>query len=59
RPSKRSFRGYSYFGITTGSLDLLGDGLYFGFDGQLIKFPAQIHDIDVLRRALEVLYYFK
>ncbi|CAG8445034.1 10882_t:CDS:10 [Acaulospora morrowiae] len=34
-------------------------GLYFGFDGPVFEFPAQICSIDVLRRTLEVLYYFK
>ncbi|CAG8624344.1 569_t:CDS:10, partial [Scutellospora calospora] len=40
-------------------VDLLDEGLYFGFDGPAFKFPAQICSIDVLRQALEILYYFK
>ncbi|CAG8638268.1 4631_t:CDS:10 [Ambispora gerdemannii] len=40
-------------------IDLLDEGLYFGFDGPAFKFPAQICSISVLRHALEVLYYFK
>ncbi|CAG8527663.1 458_t:CDS:10 [Acaulospora morrowiae] len=40
-------------------IDLLDEGLYFGFDGPAFNFPAQICNIEVLRQALEVLYYFK
>ncbi|RHZ47141.1 hypothetical protein Glove_590g3 [Diversispora epigaea] len=40
-------------------VDLLDEGLYFGFDGPAFEFPAQICSIDVLRQTLEVLYYFK
>ncbi|CAG8552296.1 3969_t:CDS:2, partial [Cetraspora pellucida] len=40
-------------------VDLLNEGLYFGFDGPAFKFFTQICSIDVLRQALEILYYFK
>ncbi|CAG8517130.1 4078_t:CDS:10, partial [Acaulospora colombiana] len=40
-------------------VDLLDEGLYFGFDGSVFEFPAQICSIDVLRQTLEVWYYFK
>ncbi|CAG8778944.1 32888_t:CDS:2, partial [Racocetra persica] len=40
-------------------VDLLDEGLYFGFDGPAFEFLAQICSIDVLKQILEVLYYFK
>ena len=39
-------------------VDLLDNGLYFGFEGPLLKFPAQINDITVLKQTLEALYFF-
>ncbi|KAF0524784.1 hypothetical protein F8M41_014947 [Gigaspora margarita] len=40
-------------------IDLLDNGLYFGFEGPLLRFPAQINDITVLKQTLEALYFFK
>ncbi|CAG8769858.1 30260_t:CDS:2, partial [Racocetra persica] len=40
-------------------VDLLDNGLYFGFEGPKLRFPAQINDITVLKRTLEALYFFK
>ncbi|RHZ83729.1 hypothetical protein Glove_88g17 [Diversispora epigaea] len=40
-------------------IDLLDEGLYFGFDRSTFNFLAQICNIEVLKQALEVLYYFK
>ncbi|CAG8833349.1 41756_t:CDS:2, partial [Gigaspora margarita] len=40
-------------------VDLLDEGLYFGFDRLAFKFLIQICSIDILRQALEILYYFK
>ncbi|CAG8587124.1 4872_t:CDS:10 [Funneliformis mosseae] len=40
-------------------IDLLDEGLYFGFEGPSFRFPTQLNDIAILRQALEVLYYFK
>ncbi|CAG8687294.1 2273_t:CDS:10 [Dentiscutata erythropus] len=40
-------------------IDLLDEGLYFGFDGPAFRFPAQICSIGVLRQTLEVFYCFK
>jgi len=40
-------------------VDLLDDGLYFGFEGPSLRFPTQISDIAVLKQALEALYFFK
>ncbi|CAG8579826.1 9756_t:CDS:10 [Ambispora leptoticha] len=34
-------------------IDLLDEGLYFGFDGPAFRFPAQICSIGVLRQTLE------
>ncbi|CAG8452663.1 4300_t:CDS:2 [Scutellospora calospora] len=32
------------------------DGLDFGFEGPLLRFPAQINDITVLKQTLEALF---
>ncbi|CAG8524776.1 1347_t:CDS:10 [Ambispora gerdemannii] len=40
-------------------VDLLDNGLYFGFEGPLLRFPTQINDITVLKQTLEALYFFK
>ncbi|CAJ0625692.1 5834_t:CDS:10 [Entrophospora sp. SA101] len=40
-------------------VDLLDHGLYFGFEGPLLRYPAQINDIAVLKQTLEALYFFK
>ncbi|CAG8688377.1 2138_t:CDS:2, partial [Dentiscutata erythropus] len=40
-------------------VDLLDNGLYFSFEGPLLRFPAQISDITVLKQTLEALYFFK
>ncbi|CAG8704759.1 8821_t:CDS:2 [Acaulospora morrowiae] len=40
-------------------VDLLDEGLYFGFEGPLLRFPIQINDITVLKKNLEALYFFK
>ncbi|CAI2175841.1 14824_t:CDS:10 [Funneliformis geosporum] len=40
-------------------VDLLDEGLYFGFEGPLLRFPTQINDITVLKQTLEALYFFK
>ncbi|CAG8802116.1 20277_t:CDS:2, partial [Dentiscutata erythropus] len=40
-------------------VDLLDDGLYFGFEGPTFRFSTQINDITVLKQAVEVLYFFK
>ncbi|RHZ44752.1 hypothetical protein Glove_709g27 [Diversispora epigaea] len=40
-------------------IDLLDNGLYFGFEGPLLRFPAQINDITVLKQTLETLYFIK
>ncbi|RHZ59671.1 hypothetical protein Glove_362g76 [Diversispora epigaea] len=40
-------------------VDLLDNGLYFGFEGPLLRFPSQINDITVLKQTLEALYFFK
>ncbi len=40
-------------------IDLLDDGLYFGLDGPVYRFPAHLNDINVLRNSLEILYFFK
>ncbi|CAG8826432.1 7662_t:CDS:2, partial [Gigaspora margarita] len=34
-------------------IDLLDEGLYFGFEGPTLRFPTQINDITVLKQALE------
>ena len=40
-------------------VDLLDEGLYFGFEGPTLRFPTQMNDITVLKQALEALYFFK
>nr|CAG8643792.1 5591_t:CDS:2 [Entrophospora candida] len=40
-------------------IDLLDRGLYFGFNGPIFRFPAQLINIKELRNALKVLYFFK
>ncbi|CAG8647753.1 3956_t:CDS:2 [Acaulospora morrowiae] len=40
-------------------VDLLDEGLYFGFEGPLLRFPNQINNITVLKQTLEALYFFK
>ncbi|RIA87470.1 hypothetical protein C1645_827748 [Glomus cerebriforme] len=48
----------AFYGQVIG-IDLLDEGLYFGFEGPSFRFPAQLNDIAILQQALEILYYFK
>lgn len=40
-------------------VDLLDNGLYFGFEGPAFRFPSQLCDVASLQQTLEVLYFFK
>jgi len=40
-------------------IELLAEGLYFGFEGPTFQLPAQMSDMSALRQALQVLYCFK
>ncbi|RIA92730.1 hypothetical protein C1645_820229 [Glomus cerebriforme] len=41
------------------AIDLLDDGLYFGLEGPVFKFPSQLSNIKTMRQTLETLYFFK
>ncbi|CAJ0884593.1 15930_t:CDS:2, partial [Entrophospora sp. SA101] len=40
-------------------IDLVDNGLYFGFEGPAFRFPAKLDDITTLEKTLEALYLFK
>ncbi|CAG8743508.1 13552_t:CDS:2, partial [Funneliformis caledonium] len=40
-------------------IDLLDEGLYFRFEGPILRFPTQINDTTVLKQTLELFYFFK
>jgi len=40
-------------------IDLLDEGLYFGFEGPTFAFPNQLCNLSSLQETLEALYFLK